>query len=75
MIYNGNNTDIKNELKKIAIDEGITFKSIADRIGVSSRQFSNTFNKVNLSFEDLRKMLDAIGYDLKIEMIKRDLQA
>ena len=70
MIYNGDNKQIKNEIKKLLIDEGITFVSIANKLGISDNQLNNTFNKVNLSFNDIYKMLSAAGYKMQIEFIK-----
>ena len=70
MIYNGDNKQIKNEIKKLLIDEGITFVSIANKLGISDNQLNNTFNKVNLSFNDIYKMLSVAGYKMKIEFVK-----
>ena len=70
MIYNGDNKQIKNEIKKLLIDENITFVSIANKLGISDNQLNNTFNKVNLSFNDIYKIMDAIGYKMQIEFIK-----
>ena len=38
MIYNGDNKQIKNEIKKLLIDEGITFVSIANKLDISNNQ-------------------------------------
>ena len=70
MIYNGDNKQIKNEIKKLLIDEGITFVIIANKLGISDNQLNNTFNKVNLSFNDIYNMLSAAGYKMQIEFIK-----
>ena len=70
MIYNGDNKQIKNEIKKLLIDEGITFVSIANKLDISNNQLNNTFNKVNLSFNDIYKMLSEAGYKMQIEFIK-----
>lgn len=70
MLYNGDNKLIKNEFKKILIDEGLTFKAIAERLNISDKQLNNTFNKVNLSFNDVYKMLTASGYNMEINFIK-----
>lgn len=71
MIYNGNNKLIKNEFIKMLLDEDITQVEIAKRLGISNNQLSNTFNKVNLSFTDIYKMLNAAGYDLEINFKKK----
>ncbi|MDD4688797.1 MAG: hypothetical protein PHE51_03500 [Eubacteriales bacterium] len=70
MLYNGDSKQIKIEFKKILLDEGITLTEIAERMQISKNQLNNTFNKVNLSFTDIYKMLDAAGYKMQIEFIK-----
>lgn len=70
MIYNGDNKQIKIEFKKLLIDEGLTAVTVADRLKISDNQLNNTFNKVNLSFNDIYKMLEVIGYKMQIEFIK-----
>ena len=70
MLYNGDNKQIKNEIKKLIIDENITFTEISEKLNISKNQLNNTFNKVNLSFNDIYKIMDSIGYKMKIEFIK-----
>ena len=72
MIYNGDNTEIKKELRKILLDENIPLSEIANRLNISRMQLNHLFNKVNFSFTDLYKMLQSIGYDLEIDFIKKD---
>lgn len=71
MLYTGDNKKIKVEFQKILLDEGITQAEIAARMGISGNQLSNTFNKKNLSFEDVSKMLNACGYSLVINFVKK----
>lgn len=70
MLYNGDTNHIKIELKKMLLDEGITLTEIAKRMQISKSQLNNTFNKINLSFNDIYKMLNAIGYKMQIEFVK-----
>lgn len=70
MLYNGDNKQIKNEIKKLIIDENITFTEISEKLNISKNQLNNTFNKVNLSFNDIYKIMDSIGYKMQIEFIK-----
>lgn len=70
MLYNGDNKQIKNEIKKLIIDENITFTEISEKLNISKNQLNNTFNKVNLSFYDIYKIMDSIGYKMQIEFIK-----
>lgn len=71
MVYNGDNKQIKIEFKKILLDENLTLTVIANRMGISKNQLGNTFTKVNLSFNDIQKMLDAIGYEMHIDFVKK----
>ena len=70
MLYTGDNKQIKNEIKKLIIDENITFTEISEKLNISKNQLNNTFNKVNLSFNDIYKIMDSIGYKMQIEFIK-----
>ena len=72
MIYNGDNAEIKKELRKILLDENIPLSEIANRLNISRMQLNHLFNKVNFSFTDLYKMLQSIGYDVESEFSKKD---
>lgn len=67
IIYN-DNVQIKKELDKILIDIDTSKADIARKMGISRQQLSNTLNKKQLSFNDIAGILDAIGYDLVIDM-------
>ena len=69
MIFKSNE-QIKDELTKLLIDEKVTKKDLAQRIDVSPQHLQNILNKKNLSFEDMHRLLSALGYDLKIEYKK-----
>ena len=69
MIYN-NNDDVVKELKKVLIDNGIKQQFIADGIGVSKQGFNLMLNKKHITFDDIKKCLDVIGYKMQIEFIK-----
>lgn len=71
MIYQGDNKLIKTEYKKLLLDEDITLTDIAAKLNISKSQLNNIFNKVNLSFADIYKMLTAAGYDLEINFKKK----
>lgn len=69
MIYN-NNDDVVKELKKVLIDNGIKQQFVADCIGVSKQGFNLMLNKKHITFDDMKKCLDVIGYKMQIEFIK-----
>lgn len=70
MIFKSNE-QIKDELTKLLIDEKVTKKDLAQRIDVSPQHLQNILNKKNLSFEDMHRLLSALGYDLEIEFKKK----
>lgn len=66
MIYKDNN-QLKNEFKKFLIDNNISQREIAKKMEISPQGLSNLLNKKNLSFNDIKKILDVIDYDLYFE--------
>lgn len=58
-------------MDKILIDIDTSKADIARKMGVSRQQLSNTLNKKQLSFNDIAGILDAIGYDLVVDMHPR----
>lgn len=71
MIYKSNE-DIKKEIKKILLDLDMTQTDVAKMLNMSRQQFNNTFNKANLSFDDINKICNAIGYNLEINIVKNE---
>ena len=73
MIKYVDNIQLKNELKSLWAKHGLIQKDVALKMGVSGANLSNIMvNKSSLSFNDLQRMLDALGYDLYIDFVKRD---
>lgn len=73
MIYtseNGN-TDIKKEIKKISIDTGISISEICEKLEMLPQTYQNIFKKKNLSFNDISKILEILGYELEIDFIPK----
>ena len=67
-----NNDQLKKELKKLVIDNGLTQKEVAEKIGVKPQQYTNIVNKENLAFRDVKKIAIACGYELQIDFISID---
>lgn len=63
--------DIYKELKKLLIDESQTVTALAKKLNTSQQNLDAKLKRNNLKVSDLEKILDALGYDLKIEFIKR----
>ena len=70
MIFD-NNLQLKKEFDKLLIDTGNSKVNIATELEIS-KQLSNLLNKKNLSFMDMKRILDVIGYDLEIGFKKKE---
>lgn len=70
-IYEDNN-QLKNELKKLVIDSGMTQKEVAEKMEVKPQQYTNIVNKENLAFRDVKRIAIACGYELQIDFIPID---
>jgi hypothetical protein len=71
MIFD-NNLQLKKEFDKLLIDTGNSKVNIATELEISKQQLSNLLNKKNLSFMDMKRILDVIGYDLEIGFKKKE---
>lgn len=72
MKYIDNDT-LKRELKSEWIKQGYTQKDIAEKMQVSSANLSNILvNKKSLSFEDVKRICDAMDLNLYIDFRKRE---
>ena len=66
IIYKSNE-QILIEIKKLMLEAKITQREIAEKLGIKPQGLTKLLNKKNFSFEDARKILDAMGYDLIID--------
>ena len=66
------NTQLKNEIKKVTIDSGMTQKSVCDKLSMSPQTYQTLINKKNLAFKDIKRICDVLNYDLVIDFKKRD---
>lgn len=66
-----NNKQVKNEFKKIVMDENITMSAVAEGLEIVPQQLNNKFNNSRLALSDLKKWLNIIGYDLAIDFVKK----
>ncbi|MCR1960230.1 hypothetical protein CWE04_11710 [Thomasclavelia cocleata] len=69
--YNNNN-QLKKTIKEIALYNDIKMSSIANNLNISNSQLTNTLNKKNINFNDIKKILDVVGYDLVLEFRPKD---
>lgn len=70
MTFTDNETLIK-EYKKLLIDNGIKHGDTAAKLGMTKQAFSNYLKKKTISFNDMQRLLNVIGYDLDYNFIHR----
>lgn len=63
--------DITKEIKKLLIDEDLTQADLANRINTSQGNLANKMKRNNFSVKEMQEIADALGYELKIEFIKK----
>ena len=72
MFIYSNKEQMKKEIKKIIIDNDMTQKEVADRMGCKPQQFVNIINKENFAFRDMKRICDSMGFNLVIDFVKKD---
>lgn len=65
------NEQLKNEVKKALIDNNTTGKAIADKLGISPQTYQHLLNKKQLSFADVKRICDAMGCDLVVNIVTK----
>ena len=63
--------NIEKEIRKILLDEDIEIKELASRLNTSQQNISAKLKRNNFTVKHVEKILDALGYELKIEFIKK----
>ena len=63
--------NIEKEIRKILLDEDIEIKEFARRLNTSQQNMSAKLKRNNFTTKDIEKILDVLGYELKIEFIKK----
>lgn len=69
MFIYSDNEQLKRELKKVIIDSGMSQKEVAEKMGCKPQQYTNIVNKENLAFKDAKRIVNAIGLDVKIDFV------
>lgn len=62
---------ISKEIKKILIDEDLNQADLAEKIGTSQQNFNAKLKRDNFSNKEMLDIAEALGYELKIEFIKK----
>ena len=63
--------NIEKEIRKILLDEDIEIKELASRLNTSQQNISAKLKRNNFTIKDIEKILNVLGYELKIEFIKK----
>lgn len=63
--------DVSKEIKKIMIDENIGQVELAKKLNVTQQNISAKFKKNDMRISEITTILNALGYDLEINFIKK----
>lgn len=63
--------DIAKQIKILLVNEDENISSLADKLGTSNQNLGAKLKRNNLSTKEMQDIADALGYDLKIEFIKK----
>lgn len=67
------NEDLRVAVEKAIQDSGYKKNWIAEQLGISKQSLYQLLNKKNLSLDDAQRVLALIGYEVKYEVIKREI--
>lgn len=67
------NEGLKKEIKKNIIDNNYTQKEIAEKMGMIPQTYNTLINKKNFSFNDLKRICDAMGCDLYVDIREKEV--
>lgn len=63
--------DVNKIIKKLLIEEDMTQGELASKIETTQQNLSKKFKNDSFYVKDLIKIADSLGYELKIEFIKK----
>lgn len=66
------NEQIVIEIKKLLLSTKTTQRELAAIMQLTPQGLTKLFNKKNFGFEDARKILNALGYDLALTFVPRN---
>lgn len=61
------NEQVVIEIKKLLIEKKVSQRQLAEVLGITPQGFTKLLNKKNFGFEDAKKILNAMGFDLTID--------
>ena len=66
MIIYKDNEQIITEIKKLLLETHITQRELSERLGIKPQGLSKLLSKKNFGFNDAKRIVNALGYELKI---------
>lgn len=57
------------EYKKLLLDNQISQREIAQKLGITPQALTKIINKQNFSFDDMKKLLSAINYNMVVQFV------
>ena len=70
MLYT-DNEQLVIELKKLLLENKISQRDIAKSFDISPQAFQNLLNKKQLSFSDIKRILDCVDYQLVYDFVTK----
>ena len=64
-------SDVQKDVKKLCIDSGLSFTQLAEKSGTSKQYVSRLLGKGKVINPMIVKLVEELGYDIKIEYVKR----
>lgn len=55
------------ELKKLMLEKNVSQRQLAQALEITPQAFSKLLTKKNFSFEDAKKILSIMGYELSVD--------
>lgn len=65
------NTQLIVEIKKLLLEKNLSQKELAASLDMVPQAFTKLLGKKNFSFEDAKKILNAMEYDLSVNFVKK----
>ena len=63
--------DVEKEIRKLLIEEDKTLSWLAESLKTSQSNLSKKLKRNNFCTKDMEEIAEALGYELKIEFIKK----
>lgn len=57
------------EFKKVLLEKQISQREIAQKLNITPQALTKIINKQNFSFDDMKKLLAAVNYDMFIQFV------